>query len=186
MIEAMPKPASPTSSTPRARGMRAMPRAATMPTARITHRSAGYHVGLHPRMTKAQAMLATMAAARASRGKSSVRRAPQGRRTHAHQRPDGRGQGDGVIGVDDAVGEAEDGPGEQQPAPEERKPARTRSVLGARRVSHKAATRPIRAPGINQEICPPIEERNSRSHPVGPHMLPGGAAAHRRCRSRCR
>ncbi len=50
-----------------------MPRAATIPTARITQRSAGYQVGLHPRMTKAQAMVATMAAARAIRGKSCRR-----------------------------------------------------------------------------------------------------------------
>ena len=56
--------------------------------------------------------------------------------------------------------------------PKMRKAARTRSVLGARRVSHSTATRPIREPGINHEICPPIEERNRRFHPVGPHMLP--------------
>ena len=57
--------------------------------------------------------------------------------------------------------------------PKMRKPARTRSVLGARRVIHSTATRPMSAPGISHEIWPPIEERNSRFHPVGPHMLPG-------------
>ena len=40
------------------------------------------------------------------------------------------------------------------------------------RVSHRTATSPISAPGISQLICPPIEVRNSRFHPVGPHMLP--------------
>ena len=71
MIEAMPNPAMPAASTPRARGLRATPTAAATPTARMTQRSAGYQVGLHPRTTNAQAMLARMATARASRGKIS-------------------------------------------------------------------------------------------------------------------
>ena len=74
MIEAMPSPATPAARTPRARGVRAMARAATMPAPRITQRRAGYQVGLHPRMTKAQATVAAMAAARASRGKICWRR----------------------------------------------------------------------------------------------------------------
>ena len=51
-------------------------------------------------------------------------------------------------------------------------PARVRSVRGARRVIHRTATSPIRAPGMSHEIWPPNDLRKRRSHPVGPHMEP--------------
>ena len=40
--------------------------------------------------------------------------------------------------------------------PKMRKAARIRSVRGARRVNHRAASRPMSAPGISHEIWPPI------------------------------
>ncbi len=55
-------------------------------------------------------------------GEHLVASRPQGERTHAHQRTDGRSQDDCVVRMDDAVSEAEDGPGQQEPPPEQEEP----------------------------------------------------------------
>ena len=54
-----------------------MPTAATMPAARMAHRSAGYHPGLQPRSTKDQTTVASTAVPRAMRGNHSTRRLPE-------------------------------------------------------------------------------------------------------------
>ena len=186
MIEAMPKPAMPAASTPRARGTRAMPSAATTPTTRMTQRSAGYHVGLHPRMTKAQAMVARMAAARASRGKTSRRRRHRVEAPMPDQGADGRGQGDRVVRVDDPVGEAEDGPGQQQPAPEDEEagpdPVGPRGAAGQPQDGDQTDQRPGDQP---RDLAAHRGEEQAVPSGRAPHA-PGGATRHRRCRSRCR
>ena len=58
----------PAARTPRARGVTAIPMMASTPAARIAQRSAGYHCGLQPRRTNAQAAVAPMARQRAMRG----------------------------------------------------------------------------------------------------------------------
>ena len=55
--------------------------------------------------------------------------------------------------------------------------ARTRSVRGARRVSHSPATSRISAAGSSQEIWPPISALNSRVSPAWPPNPPMPAAA---------
>ena len=117
----------------------------------MDQRSGGNQWGLQSRTAKAQAMPATTAAARASRGKNDRRRGPQGRGAHADQRADGRGQGHRVVRVDDPLGEAEDQRRDEQPAaPQQDGGAR---AVGPRRPAASAragATQRMSAAGSSQ------------------------------------
>src|SRR5271155_4034821 len=53
--------------------------------------------------------------------------------------------------------------------PQIKKAALVLSVLTARLVIQSAATKKTSAVGINQEIWPPMLDKNRRSSPVGPH-----------------
>ena len=186
MIEAMPKPAMPAASTPRARGVRAIAERGQHPDGQDDPPQ-----GRVPRRAPAEDHErpgdgGQDGCGQGQAGKDLPPPEPQGGGAHADQGADGRRQGHRVVGVDDPLGEAEDAAGQEQPATEEEE--RRPYPIG-----------PRGTPGHPQDGDQPDqgagdEPRDLAAHRLEEQAVPPGRTPHapgpdhdrRRCPSRSR